>query len=57
MQKENMGEKHNVTINLDGGTITPLIQNDFWFDPPPLMIKPPNKQPPPLGNNYLLLSI
>ena len=25
----------NVTINLDGGTITPLIRNDFWFDLPP----------------------
>ena len=24
------------TINLDGGTITPLINDDFWFDLPPL---------------------
>ena len=24
-----------VTINLDGGTITPLINDDFWFDLPP----------------------
>ena len=23
------------TINLDGGTITPLINDDFWFDLPP----------------------
>ena len=23
------------TINLDGGTITPLINEDFWFDLPP----------------------
>ena len=23
-----------LTINLDGGTITPLINDDFWFDLP-----------------------
>ena len=29
------GEQIFVTINLDGGTITPLINDDFWFDLPP----------------------
>ena len=27
-----MGEQIFVTINLDGGTITPLIKDDVWFD-------------------------
>ena len=26
-----------VTINLDGGTITPLIRNDFWSNLPPIL--------------------
>ena len=29
------GGKTIFTINLDGGTITPLIRNYFWFDLPP----------------------
>ena len=29
------GEQIFVTINLYGGTIAPLIRNDFWFDLPP----------------------
>ena len=30
------GNKH-VTINLDGGTITPLIRNDGWSNLPPIL--------------------
>ena len=30
--KTTWGGKMFVTINLDGGTITPLINDDFWFD-------------------------
>ena len=33
--KQTWGEKKCFTINLDGGTITPLINDDFWFDLPP----------------------
>ena len=34
------GEQLLFTINLDGGTITPLINDNFWFD------LPPHNQPP-----------
>ena len=30
-----LGGKIFATINLDGGTITPLIRNNCWFDLPP----------------------
>ena len=33
-----------LTINLDGGTITPLVRNDFWFDLPPSCLTPPNNK-------------
>ena len=34
--KKTLGEKNMFfTINLDGGTITPHINDDFWFDLPP----------------------
>ena len=46
------GEKQFVTINLDGGTITPLIRNDVWFDLPPSKDNPPNKKPPLGGEKY-----
>ena len=32
-----MGEKLFVTINLDGGTITPLINDDFWSNLPRIL--------------------
>ena len=34
-KNKQLGEQIFVTINLDGGTITPLIKDEFWFDLPP----------------------
>ena len=41
-QKITLGGNNFFIVNLDGGTITPLIKDDCWFDLP-LIINPPNK--------------
>ena len=42
IKKQNFGGISLFTINLDGGTITPLINDDVWFDLPPSSLTPPN---------------
>ena len=44
-KKQPWGENIFFTVNLDGGTITRLINDDFWFDLPPSSLPPPNKTP------------
>ena len=34
-KKQTLGGDKFFTINLDAGTITPLMNDDFWFDLPP----------------------